>query len=309
MKNPLRSGSLLTLMVCQSIATLSAQQAAPKWVVEIPAPISDGTPATPAPEPEPLEFTVKSSRTQRMDVTKAPEMADLPPIKGTINVTVQMVEDPGLPDPPPPLPALPPDDPAVLVRMQELRKHYRSTKLVFLSATVYDRSRTLLRIYPNGKVEGAVAAWSNLDFNHFAGFSTFRVKTADGSFQEYGLLMGIGNNYTKWTRERLAQKGREYVEPKIPPLPDLAIGGPAFAVTEGDADSEAMDTLEQVHDLYRVEGARMAEAFIARVKARAKRKAWLLANPPVPKDVTIRFWERNRASSADRKQLEGEGEP
>jgi hypothetical protein len=101
----------------------------PQWDVEIPVPIADGTPSQPAPQPEPVDFMVLTSRTRRMDVTEAPEMPDLPPIKGAINVTVQMVKDPGLPDPPPPpLPALPPDDPAVIARMAELRKNYRGIR-------------------------------------------------------------------------------------------------------------------------------------------------------------------------------------
>lgn len=268
------------------------ERVAPKWDVEIPERISDGTPPEPAPEPEPIDFKVLTSRNQRMEVSEAPEMADLPPIKGTINVTVQMVKDPGLPDPPPPLPALPPDDPTVLARMKELRENYHGTELVFLSATVYDHSRTLLRIYPNGKIDGEISAWSNLDFNHFSGFSSFRVKNADGTFQDYGLLMGIGNEDTDKTRQRLARYGREYDEVDAPKLPDLAGSGPSFVVIDGRQNGEAMNTLTLVHDLYRKEGARMEEAYHAREKARAERHAYLLANPPVPEDVTIRFWKR-----------------
>ena len=190
--------------------------AAPQWDVEIPVPIADGAPSQPAPKPEPINFDVLTSRTKRVAVTEAPEMSDLPPIKGTINVTVQMVKDPGLPDPPPPLPALPPHDPAVLARMEELRKNYRGTELVFLSATVYDHSQTLLRIYPNGNVGGEISAWSNVDFNHFSGFSTFRVKGSDGAYRDYGLLMGIGSIDTYRMRKRLAQHGHDYDGPEIP---------------------------------------------------------------------------------------------
>ena len=161
--------------------------------MEIPVPITDRTPTVPAPMPAPIDFKVVNSRTTRRDVTEAPEMHDLPPITGTINVTVQLVEHPKLTDPPPPLWALPPEDPAVIARLEELRESYRGTKLVFLSATVYDHKRTLLRIYPNGRVIDSVAAWSNLNFNYFCGFSTYRVKDADdGTLYDFGLLMGIG---------------------------------------------------------------------------------------------------------------------
>jgi len=269
------------------------QEAVEEWDAEIPGRISDGTRPEPPPKPEPIEFSVLSSRTTRMTVTEAPEMHDLPPITGTINVTVQLVEDPNLPDPPPPLPALPPDDPAVLARLAELAANYRGLDLVFLSATVHDHSRTLLRIYPNGRYDQKVEAWSNIDFNHFSGFSTYRVRDGiDGTVYDYGLLMGIGNSKTRRWAELSAEKGVESEASEIPNLPDLAEGGPAFAVVAGEKDSPAMATLEQLHDLYRKEGARMEAAYHAREQARAERKAHLLANPPVPEDVTVQFWKR-----------------
>lgn len=276
---------------------LQAEETATKWDVEIPGPISDGTPSEPAlqPEPDPIDFEVLSSRTARLYVSKTPEMPELPPIAGTINVTVQVVADPNLPDPPPPLPPLPPDDPAVVARLAELAEMYRGTQLVFISATVYNHNRTFLRIYPNGRVGGMVTAWSNLDFNHFSGFSTYRVKDAeDGTLYDFGILMGVGSTDTERWEELAAEKGYEYKAPEIPLMPDLADGGPAFVVVEGDARSPAMDTLEQIHDLYRKEGARMEEAHHARVMAREERKAYLLANPPKPDDVTVRFWKRSR---------------
>jgi len=294
MKSPSRA--IPALFIGLSASIINAQEIATKWDVEIPVPITDGTPSPPAPKPEPIDFKVLSSHTTRKDVTEAPEMHDLPPITGTINFTVQLVEDPKLPDPPPPLPALPPEDPAVIARLEELREKYRGTELVFLSATVYDQNRTFLRIYPNGKIGDEVTAWSNLNFNHFCGFSTYRVKDAtDGTLYDFGLLMGIGGIDTRRWKEMAEARGIEYKGPEIPEIPqmtDLADGGPSFVVVEGGKDSPAMDTLEQIHDLYRKEGKRMEEAYHAREKARAERKAYLLANPPKPKDVTIRFWNR-----------------
>ncbi len=279
-------------ILCGLIPSPGQEEIPTEWDVEIPCPITDGTPSEPAPKREPIDFKVQTSHTKQMEVTNAPEMPDLPPIKGTINVTVQMVEDPDLPDPPPPLPVLPPDDPAVVARLEELARNYRGTDLVFLSATVHDHSRTFLRIYPNGRLEGEISAWSNIDFSHFGGFSTFRVKFGDGTFQDVGLLMGIGNTDTDWIREKLLQHGDAPEEPEIPKLPDLATDGPSFLVTAGQTDGYAMNTLAQIHDLYRKEGERMKAAFIARENARAERKAYLLANPPTPDDVTIRFWKR-----------------
>lgn len=283
-------------LLCGQMPSPGQEKRPPQWDVEIPGPITHGTLSEPAPKPAPIDFKMLSSRTRQMEVTEAPEMAGLPPIKGNINVTVQMVEDPDLPDPPPPLPATVPDDPAVIARLAELTKKYHGTKLVFVSATVYDHSRTLLRIYPNGEIKGEIIAWSNVDFNHFSGFSFYRVNESNGTFRDYGLLMGIGNIDTHRMRSRLAEHRNDYKEPKIPLLSNLAIGGPTFVVTKGEIDGEAMDTLSQVHDLYRKEGIKMEDAFYAREKANSARRDYLLANPSVPEDIVIRFWTRDQPS-------------
>lgn len=179
--------------------------------------------------------------------------------------------------------------------MEELQKNYDGTQLLFLSATVYDSSRTLLRVYPNGKAEGRISAWSNVDFNHFSGFAAYRVKDGvNGAVHEFGLLMGIGNMETAKMQRFAAKAGRDYEAPKIPKMSDLSVGGPAFVIVEGESDSPAMDTLEQLHDLYRKEGARMEVAFHAREKAYVERHDYLLANPPKPEDIVIRFWQRDQ---------------
>ena len=271
--------------------------------------ISEGKPGLPPPPREPIPFTVEKSVTRQVFVEESPEMPGLPTPKGTINMTFQLVKDPGLTDPLPPLPALPPDDPAVLARLAELRGKYRETELVFVSATVYNHSRTYLRCYPSGGGgRKEICGWSNLDFNHFCGFATYQVKGADGDIRQYGLMMGLGNEDTQQRTEWLAKHDREYKTPEIPKLPDLADGGPAFLVTEGDTtDREAMELIEGMHNLYRVEGQRMEDAYHARIKAYEERKAFLLANPPVPKDVTIRFWKRDAPSPAGLKNLEAGG--
>jgi hypothetical protein len=277
---------VFAIILCP-LALLRGEEVSADMEAQIPGSISDGTLSEPAPKPEPIPFEVERGITRRVHVVESPEMPGLPAPEGTINVTVQLVKDPGLPDPPAPLPALPPDDAAVVARMGELTEHYSETQLIFVSAMVYDHSRTYLRCYPSGGGDKKeISAWSNLDFNHFSGFATYRVKGADGELREYGLVMGLGNEDAKQRTEQ------DF--PAIPLLPDLATGGPAFVITEGDGnDREAVALIEGMHDLYQVEGARMEAAYHARIKAYEERKAYLLANPPKPKDVTVRFWKRN----------------
>lgn len=259
-------------------------------------PIADGTPVPPAPKRALPPFQAKSTVVRLIDVVEAPPLPGLPPVKGTITQTVHLVEDPGLPDPPPPpppLPAVPVTDPAVLARMAELREKYLDTQLAFVSATVYDHSRTYLRCYASGEARSEICGWSNLDFNHFSGFGTYQVKGADGKIRQYALLMGIGDADTQQMRASLAKHGIAYDEPEAPELPDLATAGPAFVLTEGNTtDKESVSLIQGMHDLYRVEGARMAAAYEARLIAYEQRKAFLLAHPPKPDNVTVLFWER-----------------
>lgn len=262
--------------------------------------IADGTPSKPPVKPELPIFTVKQTIVRQMDVVEAPAMSGLPPVKGRINVTVQLVEDPNLPEPPPPLPALPVDDPAVKARMTEFQGKYRSTELVFVSATVYDHSRTLLKWYPNGDATKEISAWSNLDFNCFSGFANYQVAQADGTIRQYGLIMGIGNENTASRREFREKQGKAEIPVEIPVLPDIATAGPSYIVIGGDtSDASSMAVVQGMHDLYRVEGSRMEMAYQARTRANEERRAYLLAHPPVPKDVSIQFWTRTQAPEPD----------
>lgn len=259
----------------------------------IVGPIADGTPSAPMPPHEPLEISVQNTLTKKIDVEMAPELAGLPTVKGTITATVQMVDDPGLPDPPPPLPILPVDDAAVQGRIEELRQKYRDTRLLFVSAEVVNREYTKLTVYPNGKADEAATCFSNLDFENFSGFSSFKVKGAEGEDREYSLIMGIGLTDTTPLAERLTQAGQTYQAPSHPALPSLTATGPGYVMEEGsNPGSEVLQTIEDLHSLFRVEGERMVAARIARTRAYEERKAFLLANPPQPKDVTIRFWKR-----------------
>ncbi len=254
----------------------------------IPGKISDGTPSPPSPPPVLPDFVVKGTVVREMDVVEAPPMAGLPPVEGMITATVHVVEDPKLPDPPPP--PIPTREAAWKPRTVALGKDTEWTRWVFVSATVYDHSRTLLRCHPNGNVKKEIRVWSNLDFNYFRGFSTFEAKAADGEIRRYDLhLMGVENVDTQKRAAQFAKYGRAYDQPQIPSLPD---GNPTYLMESVAPDAGAVQLVADLHDLYRCEGARMVAAHHARIKAEAERRAYYLANPPVPKDVTVNFWER-----------------
>jgi hypothetical protein len=265
----------------------------------IPAPISDGTPSPPPPPVEKPDFQIESTQVKLLDVVEAPPMPGLPPVAGTMTLTVHTVADPGLPDPPPPTVPRSIGDPETKARLAELSVKHQETRVAFVSATVYDRSRTRLTVYPNGGIDKAVTVWSNLDFNHFSGFGSFEAEDASGEIRKYSLLMGIGNENPAFRRRLLTERGIEFEEPEIPPLPD---GQPSFVIATEAPDPDGVKLIEDLHALYRTEGVRMAEACAAREKAYAARRAYLLANPPKPKDVTVHFWKRTKGDENTRQE-------
>lgn len=273
------------LFFMAGLISLLGQDHSPE--AEIPGEISDGTLSQSVPSPVLPDFAVKSTVVREMNVVEAPPMAGLPPVAGPITTTVHLVEDPGLPDPPPP--PIPAEIPAGdFSRVDRSASEWAS--MVSISATVYDHSRTLLRCHPSGNVKKEITVWSNLDFNHFSGFSSFEVKATDGAVRRYDmLLIGIGNEDTQKHAALLANGGIGYDFPEIPTLPD---DKPAYVIEGTASDPAAVQFVEDLHELYRSEGARMEAAYHARIEAEAEQRAYYLANPPMPKDVTIHFWER-----------------
>lgn len=257
----------------------------------IPGMIADGTPAPPPPENPPVQFNVLSSVIKRVEVSESPEQPGLPAPQGTINMTVQLVEDPGLlPIESPLPPEVDVNDPAIQEQISQAREKFKETKILLISASVYGGTKTLLKVYPNGVGRRQVTVISNVDFNDFSGFATWQVKgvDADGAeeVRQYANVMALGNSNSGELSRIAGDHGLEAGK-----IPTVQTGGePAFAVIEGE-DAEAMQAVADLHELYRVEGLRMRAARISRERAYEERKAYLLANPPKPKDVVIRYWK------------------
>jgi hypothetical protein len=276
--------ALTAFLISLWLSSLNAQEIVASLDAEIIGPITDGIPIVKEPEPEPIDFTVLRRHKERVYVEESPELPGLPAPKGKINVTVELVRQPTIADPPI-LPELEPEKPAAVVSVEESTKESPDTQLIFVSASVYKNTFTQFRIQASGPDAEEITGWSNIDFNHFTGFASYQIKGTDEEVREYALVMGIGDINT--------------LDPSdaIPRLPDLATQGPAFVLTGGDIKNRATKELvESMHILYKAEGERLAEAYRLRTKAYEERKAFLLANPPKPKDVTLRFWKRNEPS-------------
>lgn len=281
MKSRLTTFLLFTALICvQGFA--QEMQTPPAGTVAVIPTAPEPALTAPAPVQEPPDFEIESTQVKLIEVVEAPPMAGLPPVEGTMTLKVHSVADPGIPNPTPP--ETQPKNQETHNDTTEVVEPFVESHLVLISATVYDNSRSLLTFNTDG---GTVSVWSNIDFNHFSGIGNFEAKGADGKVRSYNLIMGIGNASSTDLNESGA--------PVIPAIPN---GAPAFVIqSEVKPDAATLMLIEDLHALYASEGSNMAEAAAAREKAEEEKKAYLLANPPKPKDVTVHFWNREHSAT------------
>lgn len=240
---------------------------------------------------------------------------------------------------PPVLPPAPPPPPAPELTAAELemvqRREGKESKMLFLSATVYDRQVTDLRWWENGQ---RYRVFSNIDFNHIAGMGEFETDSA-----VYWLLMGIGNESSQeiaeWNRQvekegwppemkkvmqikvpsaRAFPAGRSsyfmapeddfvaawnrYVtEQGLPAEEMLAPESPPIAPTTGsrtkaETDSDPYAALDALHVFYDANRSRLAQEYEKREAARIAHEKWQKEHPPVPKDTVINYWLGERSA-------------
>jgi hypothetical protein len=162
-------------------------------------------------------------------------------------------------------PAAIPFDPAAAADFPDAPPAY----LLFLSATVYPGPHTFLswtHQFPDG-TRREFSGWSNIDFNHFTGISTFL--GTDG--EQHSYMMAVG------TEEVAAEKA-----------PEFPTEAPAF-IPDGDIPTVALVAIDSLHKIYAKDSAKLAYAYAGRERARLAKEAELLANPPQPKDLIIRY--------------------
>ncbi len=144
------------------------------------------------------------------------------------------------------------------------------TFLTMLSATVYPGPRTNLRwthVAEDGETR-EYSGWSNIDFNHISGITTFRA--TDG--EEHSFVMGIG------TGQSPAENA-----------PEFPTSSPTFIPDQENVPDDALILVDSLHKLYAVEGSKLAAAAEGRERAEEAHAAELLAHPPQPKDLIIRY--------------------
>lgn len=250
-------------------------------------PVCDGTVPPTAPIPPRPDPVVLATMTKRIEREEPPPVSGMRPIRKLVTATVQRVEPSSEPpsDSPPPADGAG-ADPTDSDSSPEIATKHPKPVLIRLSATVYDRRHTFLRWHPDGRPDEELTAWSNLNWNHFSGFTGF---THGG--RQYTLMFGLGNESTEPRSPEHPLASRPPAIPEGPEPADFATTGtPAFTVTKGaTTDAGALEPITAMHALYQAEGPRLRAACEAREQAAREREAHLRAHPPEPQDVSIRY--------------------
>lgn len=142
--------------------------------------------------------------------------------------------------------------------------------LLLLSATVHPGPLTYLRwthYFADGDSQ-EFSGWSNIDFNHLTGISSFL--GTDGETHTY--MMGIGTT--------------DDAPENAPAFPSTT---PTFIPDQESIPAAALVTVDSLHKLYAIEKEKLIAAHAGRKRAEDAREAELLANPPQPKDLIIRY--------------------
>ena len=251
--------------------------------------IPDGTPPPPAP-PKP-EFVVPA---QDILSTTTQE-------QGGRTITIQRIKPIPLPPPPAPVETAPVETAPVEVdaeftkRLAEYREEHPRSGLLFLGATVFRSKdsppRTLVRFWPEGGRED-IAFWSSADFALIAGgINSFVDAAADTHY----LLLGWGNVDIDRMSDLRSAKGLKYDAPDMPDFPE---GKATFLIVGNPPGAEALVPIQSLHDLYNNEYLRLKTAYEGRERARIEREAYLKANPPQPKDITLKYWRTEKPAPA-----------
>ena len=245
--------------------------------------IPDGTP--PPPEPPKPKFIVPAK-----DVLESKSIQ-----QGGRTITVRKIKPIALPPPPPPPEPLSAEAQAAYrERVAAYRASHTRTRMMFLSATVFRSKdfppRTLVRCWPEGKRE-MITFWSSADFGLIAGVLSF----VDTTGVTYSKMMGWGYADVESMSEINAARLKAYGAPAPPPFPD---GKASFEIIGASLPAEDLAPIQALHDLYNNEHARLKSAFEGRERARLEREAYLKANPPQPKDITMDYWRIERPAPA-----------
>ena len=264
----------------ESVVAQVASPATARILGDIP----DGTPPPPSP-PSP-KFNVAAKDIVQTTVHQ----------QGGRAITIQRIRPIALPPPPePPEPAAGFDQAAFDALAAEQSAKYPAARLLVLGATVYHSKaappRTLIEYRPSGTGETATF-WSSADFAILPWFLSF--VGSDGRIYDSTVFS------LSVDRDQMAAAHAAHPRaPAAPDMPEFPTGAATFIVV-GDTpdDPEILAPIQALHDVYNNEFERLKSAYEGRERARIEQEAFLKANPPQPKDITLKFWRSERPAPA-----------
>lgn len=213
--------------------------------------------------------------------------------QGGRTITIQRIKPIPLP-PPPPGPAPETLEQATYPEQaSEVSGPQPEWDFLIVGATVFRfrdaPPRTMVTYWPSGRGE-SVTLWSSADFRLLNGFTDF--VAADGHAYSIMLMLSDADP------DNLAELQASWE----PGVPDFPVGNASFTVTgDAPADVRALAPIAALHEIYNKEHRRLLFAWQGRERARLRREAELQANPPRPKDVTIRYWRTKTPAPAPAK--------
>lgn len=276
---------ILAITSCSSLGFAEEEQtrSSPKdTTTRILGDLPDGTPPPPeAPEPA---FNVPAKDILKTEIHQ----------QGGRAITVREITPIALPPPAAPA-SIDLNDPALQQRIAERRAKHPKMKLLLVGATVYHSAdtppRTLVRIWPQAQGE-PVTLWSSADFSLLSGLPSFT--TSSGGTSSLMMQWSI----TNLTRRNALQRNiaSQFHASAIPAFPD---GKATYIITAGNPAAETLASIQDLHDLYNNEHARLLTAYQGREQARLQKAAELKAHPPKPKDIVLNHWDINETTAAE----------
>lgn len=241
--------------------------------------IPDGTPPPPeAPKPE---YKIAAS-----DILQTTTLRE-----GGRNITFQQIKPIALPPAPQATESNAAPSPEFLQRLSEFREAHPRSAIMNLGATIYHSKnqpvRTLLQLWPEGGAT-PIKVWSSADFTLIAGGIRSFIDTS-GSTRHLMIMPSVIDIDRLSTL--FASKGKTYTAPQIPTLPE---GKATFQIIGEQPSPSDLTALQSLHDLYNNQHAELLAAHQGREQARLQQQAELKANPPQPKDITLRYWHTER---------------
>lgn len=201
--------------------------------------------------------------------------------RGDHSIIFQRVEPPAATAPVAPGPPMPTPPLSAQEIDAQRRREAKEQRVLFLSATVFERRLTELSWTEDGKT---YRAFSNLDFEIFRGMG--ELETADAI---YTLMLALDSG----TAESAAECVRAF--PQVATLP---VDRSAWVLAAGaeTPTTPVMRALDAIHPFFDAHRAELLRAHEQRVTAEAERARQAREHPSLKRDTVIRYWRKPGAA-------------